>query len=165
MESCGFGVQADPKAVHPDQPWPHLKTAQGPSAVIPAFSADNPPTLGPAGTVHCSLEDWAKFAQFHLDGFNGKSSELLSAVGFQKLHQSYPGQEYTFGGWIRVNRPWARGPALTHAGSNTMNYANIWIAPLRKISFLSATNMGGDDAAKATDEVVGVFIKNLPLEP
>jgi CubicO group peptidase (beta-lactamase class C family) len=61
MNSCGFGVQADPKASPPDQPWPHKPSTNAPVAVTPDFHADNPPTLGPAGTVYCSMEDWTKF--------------------------------------------------------------------------------------------------------
>jgi CubicO group peptidase (beta-lactamase class C family) len=35
---------------------------------------DNPPVLGPAGTVHCSLRDWAAFAQLHLCGARGEKT-------------------------------------------------------------------------------------------
>jgi len=30
--------------------------------------ADNPPIVGPAGTVHATLGDWAKYVQLHLKG-------------------------------------------------------------------------------------------------
>src|SRR6185312_6977488 len=38
---------------------------------------DNPPALGPAGTVHCDLDSWAKFAQLHLDGDAGRPTPIL----------------------------------------------------------------------------------------
>jgi hypothetical protein len=31
----------------------------------------NPEVMGPAGTVHCSLADWAKFIADQLSGFAG----------------------------------------------------------------------------------------------
>lgn len=158
MDSCGFGPQADPNVSPPDQPWPHVMGDDGPTAVTPDFFADNPPTVGPAGTAHCSMEDWAKFARFHMNGFNGKPSSLLSLESFRKLHERYPGHEYTYGGWIRVDQAWAGGPALTHGGSNTMNFANIWIIPAKNAALLSATNIGGDSAAVATDEAIGTLL-------
>ena len=41
---------------------------------------------------------------------------------------------------------------LTHAGTNTMNYAMAWVAPLRDAAVLIVTNEGGDDAQRALDE-------------
>lgn len=164
MDSCGFGPQANPEVSPPGQPWPHVTTDGKPTGVTPDFFADNPPALGPAGTAHCSIEDWAKFARFHIDGFNGKSTSLLSTKSFQKLHESYPGQEYTYGGWMRVNRAWAGGPALTHGGSNTLNFAKIWIAPLQNAALLSTTNIGGNVGALATDEAIGVLLSEMPKQ-
>ncbi|HXS99062.1 MAG TPA: serine hydrolase domain-containing protein [Elusimicrobiota bacterium] len=121
---------------------------------------DNPPALGPAGTVHCDLASWAKFAQLHLDGDAGRPTPILHPASFAKLHAAYPGQEYTYGGWIRVSRPWAgkRGLALNHVGSNTMNTADIWLAPERNLALLSTANAAGPEASAAVDEAVGSLI-------
>jgi CubicO group peptidase (beta-lactamase class C family) len=157
---CGFGAAGDAAADAPDQPWGHVKTPKGWQPQAPGFHADNPPSLGPAGTVHCSMAAWARFLRFQLDGYNRRPTPILRAESFVKLQTSYPGQEYTRGGWVRVSRPWA-GPgrvALNHAGSNTMNYAVVWLAPERDLGFLAVTNAGGDEAAKAADEAVGALI-------
>lgn len=50
---------------------------------------------------------------------------------------------------------------LTHAGSNTMNYAVVWMAPLKDFAVLVMTNQGGDEAAKACDEAAGALILHL----
>ncbi len=163
MNGCGFGAQARAKANPVDQPWPHTRTAGMLRPVTPDFQGDNPPTLGPAGTVHCTLDDWGKFAQLHMDGFNGRNTSLLKSSAFKKLHQSYPGDEYTYGGWLRVDRPWAGGPTFTHSGSNTMNHAVIWMAPLKDSSFLAVTNAGGEGAEQAADEAVSMLVKELQL--
>ncbi len=154
MSSCGFGPPAAPGQV--DQPWPHLVTAGELEPVPTGPAADNPPALGPAGTVHCSLGDWGKFVRMHLAGARGES-RFVSAASFAKLHTPYPGEEYA-GGWIVTKRPWAHGVALTHGGSNGMWFANVWLAPGLDRAFLVATNRGDATAAQATDEVVGKLV-------
>ncbi len=52
----GFGAPGTPGRV--DQPWGH-KPADDSGWAPEQY--DNPPALGPAGTVHISIEDWAKF--------------------------------------------------------------------------------------------------------
>lgn len=164
MASCGFGAPGDPKTTVPDQPWGHRGSREGLVPVAPDFFADNPPTLGPAGTVHCSMSDWAKFLQLHLDGFNGKDTVILKATSFAKLHQSYPGQPYTYGGWIRAKRDWASGDVLTHAGSNTINYANVWLAPKKNMGLLSVANAGTAQAFQATNDAVTALIGLISKE-
>src|SRR5262249_53703034 len=123
MSSAGFGPPGSTKSI--DQPRAH--TASGP--VEPGPQADNPPAIGPAGTVHCSLGDWAKFVSAHLRGENGIAS-VADAKSFNKLHECPEGQSYAMG-WGRMPRPWAGGDVLTHSGSNTMWYCVVWIAPAK----------------------------------
>lgn len=154
---CGFGPAADPRARVPDQPWGHVRKGE----VWSPVHGDNPPPVGPAGTVHCSLADWSKFARLHLDGGAGRPTVLLGPKSFAKLHAAYPGQEYTYGGWLRLSRPWAgkSGAALMHMGSNTMNTAVIWLAPERGLGVLAAANAAGEGASRAVDEGVGTLIE------
>lgn len=149
MWSCGFGSQASPKFSIPDHPWPHTPAATGPAFVIPDFYSDNPPTVGPAGTVHCTMEDWAKFARLHLDAYNGRLRKNFQVSGraFAKLYETPPGQVYTYGGWIKVSQRWSGGVALTHAGSNGLNMSTMWIAPLKSRAYIIVTNIGGDEGA------------------
>jgi hypothetical protein len=46
----------------------------------------------------------------------------------------------------------------SHAGSNTMNYAVIWLAPKRDFAVLVVTNQGGSDATTGTDEAAAALI-------
>jgi len=162
MKSCGFGPAGDPLAKTPTQPWPHQEGKKEPIPVAPDINGDNPATLGPAGNVHCSLRDWMKFARMHLDGFNGKGNAVLKSSSLKKLYETFPGKKYTFGAWGKVEKSWADGPVLTHAGSNTLNFASVWIAPKKNAIFLAATNQGGDKAEKAVDEVITLLVnKNL----
>src|SRR5580765_3953321 len=51
MKSAGFGVPGTIGKM--DEPWGHVR--QG--TKITPVQSDNPPAIGPAGIVHCSLED------------------------------------------------------------------------------------------------------------
>ena len=81
------------------------------------------------------MADWAKFLQMHIDGLNGKSTKMLKAESFNKLHESYPGQEYTYGAWIRAERSWG-GTVYNHTGSNNYNFVNVWLAPQKDLIVL-----------------------------
>ena len=153
LRSAGFGPAG--QAGTPDQPWGHR---QG-RPVPPGPEADNPPALGPAGTVHCSIRDLARYAAFHLREGQGQPG-LLDESAFAELHRPPPGDPANpqAMGWLRVPRPWAGGDALTHNGSNTMNFAVVWIAPQRDFGLVVATNQGGADAEKALDEVATAMV-------
>lgn len=131
MEGCGFG----PVVVGP---WGHRFSGDATIPVRPGPLADNPPTMGPAGTVHCPLGSYLKFLRLHLDALNDKPA-LLSAASFAKLHQAAPVQGYTYGGWERM--PLADGSfELWHAGSNTFNYALAVIRPAEGKAFVAVSN-------------------------
>ena len=151
MSSCGFGPPATPGTV--DAPWGHVI---GPTPVDPGHpSADNPPAVGPAGTVHCSLIDWAKFVDVHIQGANGDET-FLPAAQFTVLHTPWAaGSDYALG-WGTGTRPWAGGAILSHAGSNTMNFAVVWAALPTDRAFFSVTNIG--DAGGPTDDAVAALI-------
>jgi CubicO group peptidase (beta-lactamase class C family) len=154
MASAGFGPPASPGRV--DQPWGHIPREQGPKPVPPGPGADNPPAIGPAGTVHCTIGDLAKYAMFHLEGARGQE-KLLPASSFRKLHTPAAGQDYALG-WVVTKRQWGGGTVLTHAGSNTMFYCVMWLAPRKRFAALAATNMGGDKAARGCDRTAAALI-------
>lgn len=151
MKSAGFGSMGTFDKV--DQPWQHRgKDAASVVAIPPSPVSDNPPILGPAGRVHASLPDWAKYIRFHLQGGAGKPVSL-PIKDFKTLHTPLFSGNYSPGGWISVYRPWAGGLALMHNGTNTMNFAITWVAPKRGFALLTVCNQGGEVAEKACDEV------------
>ena len=153
MTSAGFGGTGTPGQI--DQPWPHGSNGKPMPENGPAM--DNPPVMGPAGRVHCSIQDWAKLIQDQLRGDRGESA-LLKPESYQKLHTPPFGGDYALG-WIVVQREWGGGTVFNHAGDNTMNFANVWIAPQRDFAILVCVNQSGDTAFKASDEAVGALIK------
>ncbi len=153
MGSAGFGGTGTRGQI--DQPWPHRAGGEPTPENGPAM--DNPPVMGPAGRVHCTIQDWAEFVQDQLRGARGEPA-LLSAASYQKLHTPPFGGEYALG-WLVVERDWAGGIALNHGGDNTMNFANVWVAPKRDFAILVCVNQSGDAGFKASDEAVGELIE------
>lgn len=145
LKSGGFGAPAkDPDKV--DQPWGHR--AEG-IPVRPGPQADNVPAIGPAGTVHLSLPDLARYAQWHLREAAPRP-ELVTAASLARLHGAAQPDDY-YGGWHRASRGWAGGQAITHTGTNTLFFAVVWLAPSRDFGVLAACNQGGEAAEKACD--------------
>ncbi len=137
-----------------DQPWPH--DASGHPLETNGPASDNPPSLGPAGRVHLSLENYARFAIDHLKGATGGKALLPPAL-YQILHQPDPLSHYACG-WGIAERPWAGGRCLTHTGSNEANYFAAWLAPEKGFGVIAATNQGGPHGAAACDAACGLLI-------
>lgn len=161
MKSAGFGAPGSPDKL--DQPWGHTRFLWKLTPVPPDPDPDNPPAIAPAGRVHCSLADLARYAAVHANGETAGSPVLgLRPESFVKLHTPAPGQDYAMG-WIVARREWAGGIALNHGGSNTMFLVNIWVAPAKNMVCIAATNAPGDTAFKATDEAVsGMIGRTVP---
>lgn len=159
MTTAGFGAPESklPRGV----PWGHRSDG---SPVPPGKSADNPETMGPAGTVHCSIGDWAKFIKLELLGAEGKA-RYLKLNSYKKLQEpvTKPPPSYAMG-WVVQDRDWAKGKTLYHNGSNTYWYAEVWIAPAKDFAVLVLCNQDGEPSTKACDkaswELVQHFLKH-----
>jgi CubicO group peptidase (beta-lactamase class C family) len=159
MTTAGFGAPASVDKV--DQPWGHTKTMfSGSEPVPPGPGADNPLAISPAGAVHCSMGDLAKYAAFHMAGERGES-KLLKAESFKKLHTAVADNDDYALGWMALKRPWANGRALMHNGSNTMFYVVVWMAPEKNCAVIVASNIGVDEAFEGCDEAAGKLIKQF----
>jgi len=124
MSHCGFGAP------------PHPENAQGHSQDgTPQPGQDNTPMLGPAGTVHCSLESWGRFLSANLAGAKGESP-LLDASLWSELHQLESGYAMGWGGAGLYNRP-----GIGHDGSNTLWYARALVIPDTNRAYGLATNI------------------------
>jgi CubicO group peptidase (beta-lactamase class C family) len=161
ITSAGFGAAGRAGSV--DQPWGHNRTLGIRRAIEPGLTADNPPVFGPAGRVHLSLADWARWGQAVIRAARGEPSPWSVATG--KALVTPPANDSlpwaTAFGWAVGKRAWA-GPTqrvLSHAGSNGRNYAVAWIAPDVNFGLMVVTNEGGDKAAKAADVVAAGIIR------
>ena len=155
MTSVGFGGLGTTGQI--DQPWPHLGNGTPLSTNGP--TVDNPEIMGPAGTVHCSIGDWAKFLIDLLRGGTGQPALLPTEI-YQAMQTPVPCPHDWYGyGWSVCYKPWAGGNALTHAGSNSLNFAVCWLAPEKKFGVLVCSNQGGDTVRKACDDAASAMIK------
>ncbi len=153
LDSAGFGMPATPGKIN--QPYGHLRRLGILTAVPPGPDADNPPALTPAGRVHLSILDFAKYADFHLGRL---PNSPLDRKSLDFLHTPVaPAKDYGVG-WIIVQRPWAGGTALSHNGTNTMNYAVMWLAPEKQFAAVAACNIDDGIGAKACDDAVSFLI-------
>lgn len=160
MSTAGFGAPATP--ADPHQPHGHRLIGGVPTAVPPGPGDDNPAAITPAGRVHASITDFARYAALHLgqSEIPGLTKERLAF-----LHAPAPSAAGYALGWQVTERPWAGGTALTHNGTNTMFFAVIWLAPSRGFAAVAACNLGGDEGAKACDDAIRLLVDKLPELP
>jgi D-alanyl-D-alanine carboxypeptidase len=146
MQGCGFGPTGSQKDSH--QNWAHRARAGG----YHPTGEDNPPLVGPAGTVHCPLAAWARFAAAH----QGANPGWLSPSSLAALHHSdqIPGMGAGWG--VAAVRGQA---ALTHDGSNGLNYARIVLFPTHGL--LITANAGDARAAKAVNELTHLLVDRM----
>ena len=130
ITTAGFGPPGTPGAV--DQPWGHYWSELG---ILTPVQFDNPEALGPAGTVHISIEDWAKFIALW---FSSQTPAILGRASLNEL--LVPDANDYAAGWYVLQREWAGRIALHHAGSNTVWRTILWIAPDRDIAYVSVAN-------------------------
>ena len=155
MTTAGFGAMGTLGKI--DQPWQHTGKGKETRPIPPSKLSDNPDVIAPAGKVHCSVGDWAKFVALHVTA----GGKLLKPETIRKLHTPGFHGDYA-GGWIVVDRPWGGGTVLTHEGSNTMTLAVAWAAPLKRFAVMVATNRMADNSAQACDDVAsGLIEQNL----
>lgn len=144
-----------------DTPLGHLIKDGKPKAMLPGPNGDNPLIVGPAGTMHMSVLDFAKWVAWHA-GDGKRSPALVSPDIVKKLHtpvigtgvreDAPAGTPKTGGnalGWGQVNEDWAPAPAITHTGSNTMNLATAMFWPGTDFGFVMMTNIGDPTADEA----------------
>ena len=160
MDTAGFGPPGAKDAV--DQPWGHVRKL---AMTIP-LQVDNPPAIASAGRVHCSLDDLARFALFHMQN---STNGLLKPETLARLHAPSVGadigsplENYACG-WVILQRGWAGGTTWWHNGSNTMWYIVMWLAPGKDFAVIAATNIAGPGAEQGCDEAATAMIhKWLP---
>lgn len=132
MKSVGFGPT--PRG----QPLGH---ADGVALTPPR--GDNPLMWAPAGGMHMSLGDWAKFAIDQMKGRRG-GGKLLQPGAYRFLHTPREAAGPAVD-WGVETQPY--GPLLIHTGSNGLWYAVTALAPDLLNAVVVATNAEAGGAA------------------
>lgn len=140
MRSAGFGP------THPGQILGHH------GGKVAGDRDSNPLMFAPAGNIHLSLADWAKFCIDQMEGAKGRG-RLLSPASYRLMQTPVADSG--------IGMPWGvlpsikdyPGPVLTHAGSDGNWYAVAVLFPKSGNGALVVANagedMGGDAATKA----------------
>jgi len=167
LHSAGFGPQATLGKI--DAPLGHQIQGGRLKPMLSGPNGDNPLIIGPAGTVHMSVLDFAAWAGWNA-GEGKRGPDLVRPATLKKLHtpvitmpvkkDAKPGtpSKGKYGlGWGEFNANWSIEPFIIHAGSNTMNLAQILLQPKHDLAIVAVTNVSGekaDKALKALEEVL-----------
>ncbi len=161
ITSGGFGGPGSADKL--DQPRGHNASGQPMPAAF-----DNPAVIGPAGTAHMAIGDWAKFIALHLRGDPANphaQARLLKPETFAAAHAPFADPKYN-AGWGIVTAPWAKGTGpkaigrvLSHDGSNTAWLATVSIAPEIDFAVLAIANRAPEEGLKAAHEATDLLIK------
>lgn len=155
MTDMGFGAPGT--AGSRTQPWGHALNGGALTPVEPGPLADNPAALGPAGTVHGTLQDLVLFVQDHLRGARALGG-VVGSDTYLTLHTPpATSPSYAFG-WGRTTRSWTPGWVYNHHGSNTYWWATIWMAPSSDFGVISIVNAPDDVGFTAADQVASSLI-------
>jgi CubicO group peptidase (beta-lactamase class C family) len=157
MHSADFRTMKSAQQLQPPFLWGHQ--ADNGKPVDPrTVGAENPSVYAAAGTVHLSIEDYAKYARWQVAG--KPAPVLRSQNSFDHLHKPHVGKTANekYGcGWICLNTP--LGPALSHTGSNTNSFAVIWVLPESDYAAIVCTNSGETKADKACNEMISYLME------
>lgn len=169
LHTAGFGPQASLGRV--DAPLGHFIRDDGTlKPMLAGPNGDNPVVLGPAGTVHLSILDFARWAAWNA-GEGKRGPALVRPETLRKLHTTVitmpprpdaaPGTPSRGGyglGWGMAELSFAPGrKLLSHDGSNGMNLATITLDPQRDFGLVATTNVAGrkaDEALKGLTETL-----------
>jgi CubicO group peptidase (beta-lactamase class C family) len=165
LRTAGLGPQATTGKL--DAPVGHQVDEKGKiTPMLWGAAADAPPVVGPAGTAHMSVLDFATWAGWNA-GEGKRGPALVKPETLARLHHPViktgklpdprPGTpqegEYALG-WGVVKFDWAPRPLLTHNGSNGMNLATILIDTEADLGIVAVTNFPEQKANDAVYEVI-----------
>jgi CubicO group peptidase (beta-lactamase class C family) len=129
LASAGFGAPGQKGKI--DQPVGHAGGEDRRAYPIGGIVTDNPVALGPAGRIHMSLPDLLRYLSAHRD-----RSAYLRPDTWTALHTPPFVGNYAMGWIVRGNG------ALSHAGSNTLWYAEVLVDPAAGIAAAAGSNDG-----------------------
>lgn len=123
------------------------------------LGSENPTVYAPCGTIRTTINDWAKYAGWHMQESARpvlKADETLRHLHEGIADRGVPGQSYGFG-WIQFQSPFGR--TLQHGGNNTNQFSLVWVMPEKKRATLAITNTGEKQAFPACDAATVLFMK------
>lgn len=169
LKTAGFGPQSSMGRV--DAPLGHARLQDGSlKPMLAGPDGDNPALLGPAGTVHLSVLDFATWAAWNA-GEGKRGPAVIRPETLRLLHTKVmdiytpdakpgtpPSGAYCMG-WGITSPPFSRHPFLTHTGSNNMNLAMVMLRPEVDFGMVLMTNAPGKPAEDGLQAVAAQIYK------
>lgn len=115
--------------------------------------ADNPIVLAPAGELHMSLQDWARFVLDQMEGEAGRG-RLLSADAYRLLHTAQDGKVAGLGWGTPAAFGGRQGRFLSHVGSNGYWHAVVVVRLDNRSAILTVVNSGDGTQAETVNRAV-----------
>ena len=136
MSNSGFGPPGTTGSE--DEPWGHRRDGRD----WEPTQSDRPQTYAPAGGIHVTIEDWAKFIQLWLPNADPRilSRESIDRILILGNQQTVVGGAVNVAGWFLYPGLWGHGIALNHVGSNGRWHAQIWILRDTNRAYLAVAN-------------------------
>lgn len=159
LTSAGFGSQSSFGKV--DAALGHATIDGKVTPILAGPMCDVFAAVGPAGTVHMSVKDFARWAAWNA-GEGRRGPALVKPETLKLLHtpvittperpDAPPGTpargDYALG-WGKVSVDWAPTQLNYHGGSNGMNLAHIWFDPQADFAMVVVTNISNARANEA----------------
>jgi CubicO group peptidase (beta-lactamase class C family) len=148
MQQAGFGNTHDGQ----NRGHQHDK----PMTTMRQFDDGAPDMYAPAGFLHMSLADWARFNLDQLAGAKGQG-KLLSPASYHLMQTAQPNSPAGLDWGVQASIAGRQGPVLVHQGSDGNWLAMVALFPERGTGALVVANAAEDMGA---DKVLrGVFMK------
>jgi D-alanyl-D-alanine carboxypeptidase len=164
LRNAGFGW---PATEANNQPWGHEEAREQLLPHDPQPNGQLNCLVHPAGNIHMSLQDMARYLQVHLRGLQGEKT-LLQRHIVQKLHCSRVRVDGTaaenlgYGlGWNVQPHRAPPGQAVSyHTGSAGTFLAGAWLVPLKDRALVVMTNSAGERAGHALHATRRAFLSH-----
>jgi CubicO group peptidase (beta-lactamase class C family) len=112
----------------------------------------------PAGGIHMSINDFARYVQFHLSGLQGKNASLPQGL-FSQIHDTTEG--YGFG-WFPSE--FESYPGCVHDGSDDGYYSKAFVDSKGRLGVAVLTNIDDENAWKACNIVTLVALQKFSVK-
>ncbi|MEW6024422.1 MAG: serine hydrolase domain-containing protein [Pseudomonadota bacterium] len=132
-----------------------------PMLTMRTFDDGAPPMFGPAGFLHMSLGDWARFNLDQLAGSKGQG-KLLTPASYRLMQTAQPGRPAGLDWGVQASIAGRQGPVLVHQGSDGNWLAMAVLFPEQGSGVLAVANAGPDMGAdKVLTTVLGSLFPSL----
>lgn len=132
-----------------------------PTLTMRKFDDGAPPMFGPAGFLHMSLDDWARFNLDQLAGNKGQG-KLLTPASYRLMQTAQAGRPAGLDWGVQASIAGRQGPVLVHQGSDGNWLAMAVLFPEQGTGILAVANAGPDMGAdKVLTTVLGTLFPAL----